>query len=448
MPEASLPWRADSGDRFYINKDLRKQAGAGSLAELHEGALGPHVGADALLAILQAEAAHLPAADGHLGGRLAPGVDPGDAGVQLADHVLREADVGRDDAGGEAHGRVVGAAHHLGQPLVLRAAADGVGQHAHDGAENLFAGHAHVVGAAGKDDGRHPVAAGRGLAALGVAGAVVEDPGAVDVLAVADVGEDLVAVLGRHDGAKVDRLVARHAHADALAAALDEGLLDGGQQRVGHKDAGAVGADLAGGEEVGRHGHVGGLVRVRVGEDDDGALAAELHGDALHVLGGRGGNLAAGADLAGEGDLGDARVGDEGHAGARAVAVDDVEDARGHAGLDVDLGERVCVQRRDLAGLVDHAVAGGEARGRLPEGDLDGVVPGTDAGADAEGLVGGEDVGVAAEAGVLAGLAPGDQVGVVLEHVGAGDDVDGRRLGPGLARVERLGQGEGVVART
>ena len=71
----------------------------------------------------------------------------------------------------------------------------------------------------------------------------------------------------------------RHGAADELA---DEAVVDGAldeQARAGR-------ADLAGAGEDADEGAVDGRLEVGVGEDDVGALAAELEADLLHVLGG------------------------------------------------------------------------------------------------------------------------------------------------------------------
>ncbi len=96
-------------------------------------------------------------------------------------------------------------------------------------------------------------------------------------------------------------------------------------------------------------------------------------------------HLAAGADLAGERHLGDARVAAERLADA-VVALDDVEQPGRYARLGVDLGQLDRRERGELGRLEHHRVAAGEGRRRLPAGDLQRVVPGADAGAHAERL--------------------------------------------------------------
>jgi hypothetical protein len=127
-------------------------------------------------------------------------------------------------------------------------------------------------------------------------------------------------------------------------------------------------------------------------------------------------------------------------------AVDDVEHARRQPCLAVDLGEPERGERRQLRGLEHHGVAAGERRRGLPAGDLQGIIPGADAGADAERLAPGVAEGVAAEVDVLA-VQSGGLAREVLDAVGAGIDVDHHRLGDRLAGILDLEPGELVAAR-
>ena len=227
---------------------------------------------------------------------------------------------------------------------------------------------------------------------------------------------------------------------------LEEAGFEGCLQALGDEDAGAVCADLAGAEEVGHHGAVDGVLELSVGQDDAWRFAAELHGHILHAGGGGGGDLAARRDLTGEGDFGDAGVGGE-HGAHVAGTLHDVEDTCRDAGFYVDFGQFEGVEWREFRGFVDHAVAGGETGSRLPQSDLNGVVPGTDSGTDPEGRFGGVEPGIWAELGCLAVQATSsNHVGVVLKDISAGDDVNSAGLSEGLASVSGLDLGELIVA--
>ena len=106
-----------------------------------------------------------------------------------------------------------------------------------------------------------------------------------------------------------------------------------------------------------------GAVEVGVVEHDERRLAAEFEREQLAGSRRRLADLAPDLGRAGEGDLVDALVRDERRAG-RAVAGDDVDDARGQARLDADLGEGERGERRVLGGLQDDRAAGGERRAR------------------------------------------------------------------------------------
>lgn len=357
---------------------------------------------------------------------------------------MAQIDIATHDAGREPDVRGVGATHRLIDLVSV------VVQDAHDGAEDLLPDDDHLVRAVREHGRTDPVALLEGVRQQATAatvqglGPAAQQRRLVLLDAAADVRDDLVAVGRAAKGAEVGRGIVEVAGPDE-GHLLQDGGLELALHGARHEHARPVGADLAGAVEVGHHGDVGGDVDVRVGQDHQGALAAELHGDVLHVAGGGAGDFPPRADLAREADLRDGRVARQGGTDI-AGAVDDVEHAVGDAGLAVDVGEVLGVERGELARLVDHAVAGGEARGRLPQRDLDGVVPGADAGADAEGLLGRDDGGGGPEPERLpVQAAARDQVREVLEHVGARDDVDGGRLGERLPRVEGLDARQGVV---
>ena len=105
-----------------------------------------------------------------------------------------------------------------------------------------------------------------------------------------------------------------------------------------HEDARAVRADLAGRIEIGEQRARDRIVEIGILEDDQRRLAAELQRHMLQRRGGIGHHRLAGADLAGERDLGDRRMPREQPAGI-GKALHDIEDAVGNAGLAHDLGE-------------------------------------------------------------------------------------------------------------
>ncbi len=153
---------------------------------------------------------------------------------------------------------------------------------------------------------------------------------------------------------------------------------------AGHQHARRRVAGLAGVLEHVPRTRCHGLLEIGVVEDDVGRLAAQLLRDALDGRGGVLRNGDAGTSGPGERDHGDVRMLAERGPDARAVAVDEVEDAGRHAGLVEDLGEDHRVERRDLARLQHHRAAGGERRRDL-DGDLvDRPVPGGDQRADAD----------------------------------------------------------------
>jgi hypothetical protein len=112
----------------------------------------------------------------------------------------------------------------------------------------------------------------------------------------------------------------------------------------------------------------------------------------------------AGRGLAGEGDLGDARLLTPAACRPRAEAVDDVEHARRQQVAISSISTRI-EDRRLLGGLQHHAVAGRQRRGQLPRRHQDREVPGDDLPDHAERLVEVIGHGVVVELGQRAFLA-------------------------------------------
>ena len=196
------------------------------------------------------------------------------------------------------------------------------------------------------------------------------------------------------DRADVDGFVERradaegfHAGADLVVELLGDALL--------HEQARAGAADLALVEPDAVDEAFDGGVEIGVVEDDEGRFAAELEGELLGRVGGGLADDAADFGRAGEGDLVDVGMLDDGCAGL-AVAVDDVEHACGQADFVGDLGEGERGERRVLGGLDDDGVAGGERGRDLPGEHQQREVPGDDLADDADGRVAGELLAVEA----------------------------------------------------
>ena len=127
-------------------------------------------------------------------------------------------------------------------------------------------------------------------------------------------------------------------------------------------------------------------------------------------------------------------------------ALHHLEHARRHAGFEQYLLELHGAERRDLGGLEDHGIAARERGRRLPAGDLQRIVPSTDAGDDPQRLAPCIAECLAAQIDVLAaqGLREACEV---LEAVRARNDVDDERLLNRLAGVARLELGQLAVTR-
>ena len=225
-------------------------------------------------------------------------------------------------------------------------------------------------------------------------------------------------------------------------------------------------AGLAGVDEGAPEQALGDRLRVGVGQDDAGVVAAEFQGEAFDGVGGGFDDGLAGGGGAGEHDLADRGVSGQGLADV-AAAGDRREEAFGEF-LVEDFDEGQDGQRGVFGGLDDDGVAHAQGGGELPDGDHHGPVPGADRADDADGPVvqfgagfavvhhgfgvqrraGGDaepgGAGADLEAGVRAvqrfALLAGEQAGEFLG--GAFDGVGGleQRGGPGVVAQRSPGR--------
>ena len=148
-------------------------------------------------------------------------------------------------------------------------------------------------------------------------------------------------------------------------------------------------AALAGGAERRRDDVVGHLFGQRRGIDDHGVDAAGL-GDQRHdravLFSERAVDGAAGFGRAGEGDTGDARIGDEARTD-RAVAGNEMQRARRHAGIVQQRNGKRGDQRCLLGRLGDDRIAGDQRGGHLAEEYREREIPRADADEDAAAAI-------------------------------------------------------------
>ena len=200
-----------------------------------------------------------------------------------------------------------------------------------------------------------------------------------------DVGGHPVAVGVAHQRTLVGRLVVGVAQPDGrhqVGDAADE-VVD---QRAVHDRARRCGAVLAAVDQRPGHRAVHRRLEVGVVEHDERRLAPQLQ---VHALGARGGQAhhpAPDGRAAGERHHRHVGVGDEVLAGVWAGADDDTQQPVRQAGGRGCLRQGECGQRRQLAGLQDDGVAGGQRRQHLPTGHLQRVVPRGDRPDDTDGL--------------------------------------------------------------
>ncbi len=308
-----------------------------------------------------------------------------------------------------------------------------------DGTEDLLLEDAHVV--LTHEHGRlHEIAL--------VERTARQRPGATDQtlralgLADIDIAQDLVELVLRRLRADLDRRVERIALADrgdarhgALDEAVEDRLMDQGARRAGTDLALVEGEQSKAFERLVEEGIV--LVE-HVRHEDVGRLAAKLHrlGDQMVRRGVH--DLLAGDGLAGERDLGDARIGGDRLADGPSRAGDDIEHA-GRQDVGGELGEHQQGERRLGCGLDDGAVARRQRRGDLPRRHQQREVPRDDLADDAERLAEMIGDGVGIDRRDAAFLRP-DAAGEVAEMVDCKRHVGSAGLADRLAIVDRLGK--------
>ena len=193
--------------------------------------------------------------------------------------------------------------------------------------------------------------------------------------------------------------------------------------------------------ERGRQGVVHGRLEIRVGEDDVGALAAELEGDPLDRAGRAAQQRPGGVEAPGQRDHVDRVAVGQRLADALARPQDEVDHAGRDAGLLEQPGQVDRRERGEAGRLDDHRVARGQRRRDLPAQLQQRVVPWPDQPADADRLVDdpadrGRVAGVDQPAGLLVG-----EVRVVAEDAGDVGHVPSA-LAHRLAGVHRLEPGQ------
>ncbi len=341
-------------------------------------------------------------------------VDPDGAGLDLCGNVQGEVDVLAPDAGREAVARVVRERDRL-----LRGPE---GHEGDDGPEDLLLrdrrGGRHI----GEECGwvEPPV--------LRAAPGRLPHHGAL-LHALADHALDPFELDRRDNGADVDRLVERVTDAELLHARL-EPLDEPLGHALLHQDPRARAADLALVEPDRVDHTLDHTVEIRVLENDEGRLPAELEGEPLARPGGPFPDDAADLGRAGEGDLVDVRVCHERCAGA-TVAGHDVDDAGRQAHLVAHLRKEERRERRVLGRLEHDRVPHGERGRDLPREHEEREVPRDDLPGHADRLV--------SPKLRFHELRPPS---MVIEMPRDEGDVDVARLTDRLAVVERFEDGE------
>ena len=195
-------------------------------------------------------------------------------------------------------------------------------------------------------------------------------------------------------------------------------------------------------EEQGVVGEVRGGFDVRVGEDDVGALAAQLQRDAFEVgCGGGFHDLLADFGAAGERDLVDVHVRGDGSTGGRAVTGDDVDDAIRESGVHGKLSNSKRRQRRLFRRFEHDGATGSQRRAPLPGLHQRGEVPRDDLAHDADRLMTGIGVEGPVDRKDLA-MNLVRPAGIIAVDGCGKRDVGRKRISKRLAIVQRLQGGQ------
>lgn len=334
------------------------------------------------------------------------GVDPDHTGLDLTSHAMSALNILGEDRGTKSVGRVIGPSDGL---VVVNE-----GRNHNEWTEHFLAVDAHVVFDI-REDSRF------NEEALSVADILVRNTargeGRAFGLATLDVGEDTV-VLSLGDLRSLEGLVFEGVSdlgggLDGLLEEGDELIVDG----VVDEDSGGCCADLALVIHDTDVGPFSGLFKVCIVEDDERRLAAGLQSNVLHCASGHLHDLLSGGGRAGESDLVDIRVRNEGSTRDTAETVKDVHHARRETSL-LEEGSHVQDGEGSLfGGFKDNGVTAGQSGTEFPGSHGEREVPGDDLADDTDGLA--EGVGE-----FLMGGADGLAVdlvgpaGVVAEGVG------------------------------
>ena len=313
--------------------------------------------------------------EGHTEIRVIAGVNPNHTGLDLTSNTMSALNILREDSSTKTVGRIISPSNGL---TIFNE-----GRDHNEWTEYFLAVDAHVILDI-REDSRFDEEA------LSVTDVLVGDTasgeGRAFGLAALDVGEDTV-VLGLCDLGSLEGVVGEGVSdlGGGLNGFLEEGdelIVDG----VVDEDSGGCGADLALVVHNSDVGPFSGLFEVGVAEDDKRGLSTSLQGNVLHCSCGHLHDFLSGGGGAGERDLVDIGVLDEGRTSDTTVTVKDVHDTRRESGL-LEEGSHVQDGERGLfGGFEDNGVTAGQSGTEFPGSHGEREVPGDDLADDTDGL--------------------------------------------------------------